>query len=70
MAKRKGKGIINYLGLSLNDKDLIGNDNIDMSDVGSNKVPRRTETPLTKLSTKNSLNMILESGKKLNKKGR
>jgi hypothetical protein len=67
MAKKKN--LFEFLGESLNDSDLKKyGENMKFGFIESNSAPKRNNVPLTYLSTKNTLNDILEFEKRNKKK--
>ena len=65
--KKRTGNLYHFLGETLNDKDFIENsENIPISGFVLDNAPKRTEVPLTSLSTKNKLNMIMNISKNMN----
>ncbi len=62
---KKGKNIFQFIGDRLNDKQLIEKgENLKLGNIITNSVPKRTSTPLTNLTTQNTLEAILQISKK------
>jgi hypothetical protein len=64
--KKRTGNIYHFIGETLNDRDFIENsENIPICGFILENSPKRTEVPLTSLSTKNKLNMILNISKNM-----
>jgi hypothetical protein len=64
--KKRTSNIYGFIGDSLDDKYFIeNNENIPISGFVLDNAPKRSNAPLTSLSTKNKLNMILNISKNM-----